>query len=152
MTAPTTNRPTAPDDHFDDRPIHRYFGLSYANYLVLHRTLMQSMPADWQQRMVACLEELDAAFDHVDRAPAYEVTPGEEFYFSDLADAEMTKLGVTVVETEEDEDGETWPISYLYRGEEYEPSDQFLVPMADPVPHYSRGRTYVEPRIEGSAA
>lgn len=31
-------------------PIHGFFGLSYSNYLVLPRTLMQSMPVAWQER------------------------------------------------------------------------------------------------------
>lgn len=38
--------------------IQEYFGLSYANYLVLPRAVLQSMPADWQARLVALLEEI----------------------------------------------------------------------------------------------
>lgn len=41
--------------------IHTWFGLTYSNYLVLPRTMLQSMPTEWQRRFVACLEELDAA-------------------------------------------------------------------------------------------
>lgn len=43
--------------------IHNYFGLSYAQYLTLPRTALQSMPEEWQARFVACLHELDEAFD-----------------------------------------------------------------------------------------
>lgn len=62
----------------DFEAIHGWFGLSYANYLVLPRTLLQSMPDAWQTRFVACLRELDQAFDHVEQALAYRVTPVDE--------------------------------------------------------------------------
>lgn len=42
-------------------PVHNYFGLSYCEYAVQTRTILQSMPLEWQQRFIACLEELDAA-------------------------------------------------------------------------------------------
>jgi hypothetical protein len=38
--------------------IHMWFNLTYANYLVLNRSVLQSMPDEWQSRFVACLEEL----------------------------------------------------------------------------------------------
>lgn len=43
--------------------VHNAFGLSYANYFVLPRSILQCMPNDWQQRFVACLDELQATFD-----------------------------------------------------------------------------------------
>ena len=46
----------------DSEPIHLWFNLTYSSYLVLQRTLLQSMPTEWQVRFVRCLEELDAAF------------------------------------------------------------------------------------------
>jgi hypothetical protein len=58
--------------------VHAHFGLSYANYLVLPRTLMQSMPVGWQERMVAVLDELDDAFRHVPQAEAYKVEAATE--------------------------------------------------------------------------
>ena len=45
-----------------DGPVHGWFSLSYANYAVLHRTRLQSMPVEWQERFVACLEELRSAY------------------------------------------------------------------------------------------
>ena len=60
------------------RDIHEYFGLTYASYLVLPRTLLQSMPDGWQERFVAMLEEMDAAFDHVPQADVYEVKAAVE--------------------------------------------------------------------------
>ncbi len=38
-------------------PVHGWFGLTYANYLVLPRTVLQSMPPEWQEKFVKLLEE-----------------------------------------------------------------------------------------------
>jgi hypothetical protein len=55
------------------RNIHGWFGLTYANYLVLERSILQSMPDEWQQRFVACLAELDGATREMERAPGFRV-------------------------------------------------------------------------------
>ena len=39
--------------------IHTWFELSYANYLVLPRSLLQTMPDDWQEKFVDLLNELN---------------------------------------------------------------------------------------------
>lgn len=49
------------DMRAEDGPVHTWFELTYANYLVLHRTVLQSMPGEWQERFVACLMELQDA-------------------------------------------------------------------------------------------
>ncbi|WP_030186594.1 hypothetical protein, partial [Streptomyces capuensis] len=49
------------DDSLDLDAIHKHFGLSYANYLVLPRTLLQSMPDAWQNAFVKLLDEMDDA-------------------------------------------------------------------------------------------
>ena len=85
----------------DEMDVHCWFGLTYANYLVLPRTLLQSMPEAWQHRFVGCLRELEQAFWHIDQAD-----------------------------------------SYMVRAKSH--SGKFV---ADPVPHYNRGRTFVEPHI-----
>jgi hypothetical protein len=46
--------------------IHAWFELTYSNYLVLQRSLLQSMPDSWQARFVGCLEELGDAFGHIE--------------------------------------------------------------------------------------
>jgi hypothetical protein len=46
-----------------DGAIHLWFELSYAQYLTIPRTALQSMPHEWQERFVKCLEELDEAID-----------------------------------------------------------------------------------------
>ena len=38
--------------------IHEYFNLTYANYLVLPRSVLQSMPEDWQEKFVYLLERI----------------------------------------------------------------------------------------------
>lgn len=42
-----------------DPPIHLYFELTYSSYLVLERTLLQSLPHDWQDRFVALMREAE---------------------------------------------------------------------------------------------
>jgi hypothetical protein len=108
MTMPTPERPTR-------EAIHEHFGLSYAEYLVIPRTLLQSMPDDWQERFVGMLDDLEAAFAHVEQAPHYRVEAGEWVY------------------TDPSEDDDPGGPTFLRTGE--------------PVPHYNRGRTYVEPDL-----
>jgi hypothetical protein len=43
--------------------IHMWFELSYAQYLTIPRSVLQSMPDEWQRRFVQCLEELDYNMD-----------------------------------------------------------------------------------------
>lgn len=46
--------------------IDTWFGLTYSNYLVLQRAILQSMPEDWQERFVGCLEELREAVERAE--------------------------------------------------------------------------------------
>jgi hypothetical protein len=48
--------------------------LSYANYLVLPRTILQSMPMEWQHRFVELLWECQSACDQAGiETPEYRV-------------------------------------------------------------------------------
>jgi hypothetical protein len=49
-----------------DGPMHDWFGLSYASYLVLPRSLIQEMPPEWQQRLVDLLDEMGREFPGMD--------------------------------------------------------------------------------------
>lgn len=60
-----------------DRPIHNWFGLSYANYFVAPRLLLDSMPLDWQRRFVELVEEADKELSAV---PDYIVLRDESPY------------------------------------------------------------------------
>jgi len=123
---------TVPTEERGERlngPVHTWFGLTYANYQVLHRTLMQSMPVGWQERMVACLEELREAYSQLEWPDGYIVVPGREERYGDLSPAQRHL--VEHLETD-GRDRKRW--------------DLVLVPTSDPVPHYNRGRTFIEPR------
>lgn len=52
--------------------VHAWFSLSYASYLVVNRSLLQSMPDDWQNRFVALMDELWDYFPDI-REPRYTV-------------------------------------------------------------------------------
>lgn len=52
-------KPTEPHDD----AIHDWFELSYSQFLTIPRLVMQSMPAEWQAKMVDLLNELDETFD-----------------------------------------------------------------------------------------
>lgn len=55
-------------------PMWDWFGLSYANYLVLPRTLICGMPDEWQQKMVDLLEEMQETYDSEKIDGDYHVT------------------------------------------------------------------------------
>ena len=45
------------------RIVHDWFELTYAQYLVIPRTVLHSMPEKWQEQFVKLLDELDGTFD-----------------------------------------------------------------------------------------
>lgn len=51
-----------------DDPVHLWFELTYASYLVLHRSAMCAMPIEWQEKMVALLDEMEDTID-ADKMP-----------------------------------------------------------------------------------
>lgn len=135
--------------------IHTYFGLTYANYLVLHRSLLQSMPEEWQCRFVAMLDELDEEFSQVEKAWAYKVDAAVEWLVSDMSRADKERFGIEPSIPEPDgEDDDEWDdwnnnVEWFHDGERI---DYFLEPTVDPVPHYNRGRTHVPTSTELAAA
>lgn len=64
----------------DPMDVHTYFGLTYSNYLVLHRTILQSLPEDMQHRLTAVLAEVDHWCDRngVEVAPRYSIHARDE--------------------------------------------------------------------------
>jgi hypothetical protein len=140
---PQSGEPALPDTRTD--AIHRYFGPSDANYLVRPRTLLQSMPDQWQTRFVALLNELDTAFQHVPQAEAYEVTPGKWRAVREMTEDEMHSWNIR-----EDVLADGTP--YLIRDEwhDQDPGQEFFLEEQDPVAHYNRGRTRVEPHTGGA--
>lgn len=69
-----------PDVIESEDHIHEYFELSYAHYLVIPRTLLQSMPSGWQKDFVKLLEEFE------DRFTRFEWLPEGTFYNVQLKD------------------------------------------------------------------
>lgn len=55
-------------------PIHLWFELSYCSYLVLPRLMLQSMPEDWQNKLVALLREAEEIVE----TPEYTVLRRDE--------------------------------------------------------------------------
>ena len=43
--------------------LQTWWGLSYAQYLTIPRSVMQAMPDEWQAKMAALLEELDETLE-----------------------------------------------------------------------------------------
>ena len=157
----THHTPTKPSSHDTHGPIHEWFSLTYCNYQVLPRTLMQSMPIEWQERMVACLNEMQDAFQHVPQAEVYDVHAATEHIVNEMTDAELKQAGIEAdwyngavfpndVATQEEFDEwrakhKTDAPRYYRDGQELDPGERVLIPAGDPVPHYNRGRTYIEP-------
>lgn len=71
-----------------NEPIHEYFGLSYASYLVVPRTALQSAPVELQQRIVDSMEELFALFPDADGSYWVRKRDGGRFIHDNLADYE----------------------------------------------------------------
>lgn len=155
----TTTRPTRPP-HPTDGPVQDWFGLSYSNYQVVHRALMQSMPLDWQTRMVSCLEELGAAFRHIEQPHAFHVQAATEHIVNEMTPAELATAGIeddwyagqTPPAHLTDDELAQWQAEheqvapcYYQDGRELDPHERVLLPAHDPIPHYNRGRTYIEP-------
>ncbi|MFE9844731.1 hypothetical protein [Streptomyces goshikiensis] len=151
------------EQHPTDGPVHAWFELTYSSYLVLPRTLMQSMPIEWQQRMVGCLEEIQAAYAHLPQAKGYQVHAGTTHLVSELDGPQLDQLGITedwyrgetppegldaegLAEWEEAHEDPDGPV-YHRDGQEIDGDERVVVPGVDPVPHYNRGRTYIEPRL-----
>lgn len=57
------NLSSSPERPFLADAIHHWIDLSYAQYLTIPRSALQSMPDEWQSEFVALLEELDEAID-----------------------------------------------------------------------------------------
>lgn len=124
--------------------IHTWFGLSGANYFVAPRTLLQSMPAEWQHRAVALFRELHEAYAHVPQADGYRVEAAEWVEASELTEAQRTATSIRVqLPPAGEPDGETE--YYDNRGVLLQCWELVPVPVEDPVPHYDRGRAYIAP-------
>jgi hypothetical protein len=151
-----------PTIHPTNGPIHTWFSLSYCNYQVLHRTLMQSMPIEWQERMVACLDELADAYQHIEQPEAFKVEAATEHIVNEMGEAQLIQAGIVAAdwfrgeappEGLDAEDLAEWQEAhqapegpkYFRDGEELDGHERVLLPALDPVPHYRHA--YIEPSV-----
>jgi hypothetical protein len=134
---------------WEPEAIHGHFGLSYANYLVLPRTLLQSMPEAWQARFVALLNEMGEAFQRIPQADAYEVTAGRSMLLDEMTESQLHAAGIDVEGDDEDGPGSETRYHRRSDGQELSGQDYGFVPGVDPVPHYNRGRTRIQPHLDG---
>ncbi|MGW5711634.1 hypothetical protein [Streptomyces olivaceus] len=128
--------------------IHAHFGLSHANYLVLPRTLLQSMPDRWQTQFVGLLGEMTEAFQDVPQAEAYKVEAATEQIVNEMTHDQLFAAGIEV--ENDDPDYGPGPDTRYHStadGRDVEPNERVLLPVPDPVPHYNRGRTRIAPKL-----
>jgi len=99
-------------------------------YVVLPRSLAESMPLPWQQQMAHLLFELQQAYGHLPW-PVYRVVPSRPERLADLDEDQLAEVGCVV---EIDSDGE---LRYRDRdGRVIEDPEQHevLVSCLDPIP------------------
>lgn len=72
---PNATTPVKVAEHWKDNPeaIHLWFSLSYSNYLVLPRSVLQSMPPEWQQQFCTLLDQLREEFGELPWPHSYMV-------------------------------------------------------------------------------
>jgi hypothetical protein len=126
----------------ESEPVHLWFGLTYANYLVLPRSVLQSMPQEWQAKFCTLLDELHEAFGHLDW-PRYDVR-------ALVREPEFIQPYVPCEDCEEGD--EECSVCSGERGVEDPEGPRFETPeevgiRRDPIPHYQRGRARLKPQI-----
>ncbi|HEY8374404.1 MAG TPA: hypothetical protein VIL00_16845 [Pseudonocardiaceae bacterium] len=132
---------------FSDTPIPRHSGPPASNtplrdyltgtrpgvddgYVVLPRSLVESMPLPWQQHMVHLLAEFHQAYGHL-TWPVYRVVPSRYERLVDLDEDQLAEVGCLV---EIDGDGE---LVYRERNGTRIPNPEerwVLVSCLDPIP------------------
>ncbi|WP_030237384.1 hypothetical protein [Streptomyces sp. NRRL S-350] len=145
------NRPAPEHPLPSGEDIHTYFGLSYADSLVLRRAFLEAMPPGWQALFVQLLREYDEAFAHLPQPEVYKVTAATEHIVGELGDTQLAAAGITCdryggltpptdldpEELDAWEDEHRLPEGVYHQdGVELDPHSRVLLPAADPVPHY----------------
>lgn len=116
-----------------------------SGYVVLPRSLAESMSLPWQQQMANLLAEFHSAYGHLSW-PVYRVTPSRHERLVDLDEDQLAEVGCLM---EIDADGE---IVYRHRdGKLIENPEEttVLVSCLDPIPKNRQG--HVEPAASRSA-
>jgi hypothetical protein len=101
-----------------------------AGYVVLPRSLAESMPLLWQQQLVHLLAELQHAYGHLPW-PTYRVVPSRTELLVDLDEDQLAEVGCLV---EIDSDGELRYRDRQGRLIEHPERHEVLVSCLDPIP------------------
>ncbi|WP_399559506.1 hypothetical protein OIA45_48770 (plasmid) [Streptomyces chartreusis] len=135
---------------WETEAIHLHFSLSYSTHMVLPRTLLQSMPDEWQARFVALVDEFHEAFRHVPQPEGYKVQAAKEYIVEEMTSDQLYAAGIEV-ENDDTDYGPGPETTYhsTEDGREVDRHERVMLPVPDPLPHYNRGRTRVEPRLGG---
>lgn len=142
--------------------IHLWFGLTYSNYLVLHRSILQSAPEEWQHRFTALLDELRGMMGDgmQDRMPSnydIRVLARSQERITEYAECDQCDGEGTIPDPEGTVyagTGETAEIDCPkcdgakvdYEQEidtRFETAEEVGV-IDDPIAHYNRGRTVID--------
>jgi hypothetical protein len=132
----------------DLRPeIHDYFGLSYANYLVVNRSLLQSMPEKWQKDFVEMLEKFSREFGWaMELQPAINVQilarSPERIDDEECPNCEGTEFNLDADGMETENECQECDCGRVEAEERVETAEEVGI-ITDPVPHYERGRSSV---------
>lgn len=128
--------------------VHTFFGLTYANYLILHRTILQSMPLEWQERFTDLLQEMESEFGEGlrDKLPdSYDIRvlardPELVTIYEDCGNCEGNGEVVGRDCAKCDASGKDYDRVIETR---YETPEEVGF-IDDPIPHYNRGRTLLD--------
>ncbi len=101
-----------------------------SGYVVLPRSLVESMPLPWQQQLTNLLSELQQTYGHLPW-PVYRVVPSRAERLADLDEEQLTEVGCLV---EIDTDGELRYRDREGRVIENPEQHQVLVSCVDPIP------------------
>jgi hypothetical protein len=105
-------------------------------YIVVPRSLAESMPLLWQQQMVHLIAELQHAYGHLPW-PVYRVVPSRPELLVDLDEEQLAEVGCLV---EIDSDGELCYRDRQGRLIEHPERHQVLVSCVDPIPRARSGQ------------
>lgn len=106
------------------------------SYVVVPRTLAESMPPSWQQQFAHVMAELHQAYGHLPW-PVYRVVPSRMERLSDLDEEQLAEVGCLV---EIDGDGELRYRDREGRVIENPEQHEVLVSCVDPIPRATAPR------------
>lgn len=110
-------------------------------YVVLPRSLAESMPLPWQQQMAQLLAELHHAYGHLPW-PIYRVVPSRTERLADLDEEQLAEVGCLA---EIDADGELRYRDRSGRLIENPERQEVLVSCVDPIPRARASSTSSQP-------